>query len=223
LFDKEVESLKSEISKIYYHRLIAKAILFKEIDKIVMKKALGGYKANMVSYIIAWLSYKSNKKLNLESIWEQQKCSQNLYRVIDKMIEIVWNHINNPKKAGMNIGEWCKKQECWMELKDKSIDAEELKLEIKEGGEYEDGDNLGQELNPAEIKLINELKSISPEMWFELAKWAKRQNELTPFDRKLVYNVGVLVGRKAPVSIKQTKLVLKILKTAMDRGFIRES
>jgi hypothetical protein len=92
--------------------LVAKAILFKEIDRMVAKRNLGGYKANMVSYILAWLSYKSNKKLNLNIIWENQVISEPINNLIEQMIDVVWKHINTPSKAGMNIGEWCKKQEC---------------------------------------------------------------------------------------------------------------
>lgn len=220
IFTKEISNEKNEVGKKYYHRLIAKAILFKEIDTIVAKRKLGGYKANMVSYILAWLSYKSNKKLNLDSIWENQTISESINNIIEQMIDIVWKHINTPSKAGMNIGEWCKKQECWLTLKDKFIDTITISEEIrKDPDTYVENDLVGQELSPQESKMIEEACKIKAEVWFTLSKWAKENNRFTPFDRKLVYNLGVLANRKAILSVKQSKNALRILKLANDEGF----
>ena len=220
LFTKEILGQKNEISKKYYQRLIAKAILFKEIDRIVAKKNLGGYKANMVSYILAWLSYKTSKKLNLDLIWENQVISETVNSLIEQMIVTVWEHINNPSKAGMNIGEWCKKTECWLTLKDKFIDISLIDNEIrKEADTYIENDLIGQELSPQEIKMIEEAGKINSEVWFALSKWAKENNRFTPFDRKLLYNFGILANRKAIFSPKQAKNALRLLKQAKDERF----
>lgn len=220
LFTKEISGQKHEVSKKYYQRLIAKAILFKEIDRIVAKKNLGGYKANMVSYLIAFLSYKTNKKLNLDNIWENQGISEALNDMIEIMIPEVWKHINTPSKQGTNIGEWCKKAECWLTLKDKFIDIESIKDEIrKDADTYIESDLVGQELSPQESKMIEEAGSVRSEVWFALSKWAKENNRFTPFDRKLSYNLGVLANRRSILSPKQAKNALRILKQAADEGF----
>ncbi len=220
IFTKEVNLEKSEVSKKYFQRLIAKTILFKEIDRIVFIKNLGGYKANMVSYILALLSYKTSKKLNLDTIWENQVISEQLHNLIEQMIPAVWEHINNPSKSGMNIGEWCKKQECWLILKDKYLDISSVSDEIrKESDGYIENDLVGQELSPQESKIIEEASKIKPEIWFTLAKWAKDNNMFTPFDRKLAYNLGVLANRKLLFTPKQAKNALRIYKAAKDEGF----
>ncbi|MDM1555844.1 MULTISPECIES: AIPR family protein [Chryseobacterium] len=219
LFTKELASQKNEISKRYYQRLIARAILFKEIDRIVAKKNLGGYKANMVSYILSWLSFKSNKKLNLDKIWENQGINETLNSIIEQMIGIVWDHLNNPLKVGMNIGEWCKKPECWLMLKDKFIDTSIINEEIENVDSYIENDLIGQELSPQELRIIEEAGNVKSETWFALAKWAKEYNKFTPFDRKLSYNLGVLANRKNILTIKQAKNALRLLKLAEDEGF----
>ena len=220
IFTKELATEKNEVSKKYYQRLIAKVILFKEIDRIVAKRNLGGYKANMVSYILAWLSYKTNKKLNLDTIWENQTISESVNNLIEQMISIVWNHINSPSKQGMNIGEWCKKQECWLTLKDKFIDTNSITGEIrKDADSYVESDLVGQELSPQESKMIEEAGKINAEVWFALSKWARENNRFTPFDRKLAYNLGILANRKSLFTSKQSKNALRILKQAKEEGF----
>ena len=217
IFTKEMNTDKVEINKHYFYRLVAKAILFKEIDKIVMKKIFGGYKANMVSYILSWLSYKTNKRLDLDKVWEKQSISEELYNVINQITEIVWKHINTPSKAGMNIGEWCKKQECWLTLKDKLLDLSSIESEMTNG--YLENNLVGQILTPHEANMIEEASKVKAETWFRISKWAKDHNKLTPFDRKLAYNLGVLTNRKFKFSPKQAKSGLRILKTATDDGF----
>lgn len=221
IFTKELLNEKTEVTQRYYERLIAKAILFKDIDKIVAKRSLGGYKANMVSYILAWLSYKSNKRLNLDLIWENQGISESVHDTIQLMIDIVWNHINNPSKQGMNIGEWCKKNECWLALKDKYIDIEKLNEDVINVTEnYNENNLVGQELSLIDVKIIEEASNIEAEVWFLISKWAKENNKFTPFDRKLAYNLGVLANRKASLSVKQSKNALRIIKSAVDNGFV---
>jgi hypothetical protein len=213
IFEKEVNKVKVEVNKKYFHRLIAKAILFKEVDAIVIKKNLGGYKANMVAYTVSWLSYKTNKKLNLDHIWENQTINEELYKTIDEMIDLVWQHINNPSKSGMNIGEWCKKQECWLTLKDKSFDISKIDDEITN---FSDDDI---ELTPHETTIINEAIKITPEKLFAIAKWAKENNKLTPFDRKFAFNLGVYLKKNRTFSIKQAKNALRIVDKAISEGF----
>lgn len=217
IFEAELKKYPVEVTKQYYQRTIAKAILFKEIDKIVLNKKLGGYKANMVSYLIGLLSYKTNKKLDLDKIWETQTLSENLFLIIDELIPVVWDHINNPLKSGMNIGEWCKKFECWNSLIDKYFNTGNLKNEMKNGSE-ENSENQ-RDYTPAEKKLVNEMSEVSPIIWFSISKWAKENSFMTPLERKAAYNFGVINNRNQQLSFKQAKFAAKIFKLAKELGF----
>jgi len=136
------------------------------------------------------------------------------------MIDVVWIHINTPAKEGMNIGEWCKRQECWLTLKDKFIDIDLIKDEIRNDvGQYIETDLVGQEFSPKEYKIMEDAGKVKAEVWFALSKWAKENNRFTPFDRKLSYNLGVLANRKTILSAKQSKNAMRILKQAKDQGF----
>lgn len=220
IFSKELTTLNIDVNKTYYQRLIARGILFREIDKLVAKRDLGGYKSNMVSYILSLLSYKTNKRLNLDKIWENQSIGEALNNTISSIIDIVWNHINHPSKPGMNISEWCKKPDCWTTLKDKFINIDALNEESHpESDKYTDNGQVGLDISPQELKVIEEARRIDGETWFKIAKWAKENNNFTPFDRKLSYNLGVLANRNAALSPKQAKNALRIFKEAEKLGF----
>nr|WP_242692310.1 AIPR family protein [Aridibaculum aurantiacum] len=215
LFVKDTDH-NVEISKTQYHHVIAKAILFHEIDKMITAKKLGGYKANVVSYTIAILSFKTGQKLDLETIWQQQELNDDLRAIINRLIDVVWEHIMSPSKSGMNITEWCKRQECWLTLRDKHFDTGMLKNHLVLYG----GNGMQAEaLTEQEIKMIEEASTVKAETWFALAKWAKENNLFSPFDRKLSYNLGIIESRGKGMSVKQAKNGIRILQLSKKEGF----
>ncbi|RSK24922.1 AIPR family protein [Hymenobacter metallilatus] len=221
LFEKQVAASADTLTPEAYHQLIARALLFKQIDRDVHARKLGGYKANMVTYILAWLSYKTEGHLDLNRIWSEQAVPGQVRELIAQMTPIVWDHLTNPPSSVRNIGEWCKKQECWKSLKDKPLDLSGIQAEIDEVRQRisVDGPSGPVNLSPAESDLLDEITATSPETFLAISSWAARNNELTPFDRRLIYNVGSLLRRSAGISIKQARNAKRILENAKQRGF----
>lgn len=216
-FNDIMKNNPMQVDEVSYRHVIARAILFKEIDKYVNTKKLGGYKANMVTYMIALLSYKTKKKLDLDKIWEKQGLSENLFRIIDEMITYVWKKITNPPRERMNIGEWCKKADCWYSIINNYKEIEGLEDEIK--NDLQLVAESSPEYTAGEKKLVDEMSAIAPSNWFALSKWAKDNNLLTPLERKAAYNFGVVINRNQQLSFKQAKFAEKILKRAEEMGF----
>lgn len=218
LFEKSNRLSNTEINSTYYHRLIGKAVLYNEIAKIFSELKLGSYRINVVTYVVSWLSYKSNKKVNLNNLWENQTISEELKDIIKDMISIVFQHITNPLRPGMNITDWYKKQECWLTLKDKFIDISNIEQQLITKEELNNGDVIGQ-YSTMETANIEQAAEIPGETWFHIAKWAKENQKLTAFDRKLAYNIGILINRKTLLSPKQAKNALRIHQSALEEGF----
>jgi len=108
-----------EINQNFYKELISMAILFKECDELVKNAKYPAYKANIITYTIAALSYLKKSEINFIQIWEDQSISDQLREELKKLIPLTWEHINNPPVAGSNITSWCKKEECWKSYKAK--------------------------------------------------------------------------------------------------------
>jgi len=92
--------------------LIAKAILFRSSERIVQAQNYGGYRANIVTYSISWLSQKIGKQVDLEKIWRQQKLSTELEEVIRLVSKQAYDHLVGGA-AGGNVTEWAKREKCW--------------------------------------------------------------------------------------------------------------
>lgn len=100
-----------------YIGMISKVILFKYCDKLVARQNFGGYKAQINYYTIALLAEFHAGMVNDIDIWKNQIISAELSKLIDELILVVWNHFMNPEVKGINITQWCKKEDCWKLLK----------------------------------------------------------------------------------------------------------
>lgn len=106
-----------EPSQESYTSMISKVILFKECDKLVAKQNFGGYKAQINYYTIALLAEFHSDMVDDNEIWKNQTISAELSILLDDLIMKVWNHFMNPEVVGINITQWCKKEDCWKLLK----------------------------------------------------------------------------------------------------------
>ena len=220
IFVTDIKRDKPEVTASYFKRVIAKCILFNTIDSIVKSKKLGGYKANMNAYLMASISFLSDRNLDLTYIWEQQMVQQEVIDRIEELIPMVWLHLTGSSSSGgnhsSNAGEWSKKPECWNRLKLKLSEYEKFGQELMQGETNEDGTSL----NPAQQSKIQEAEAIEANYWFALANWAKTRDLLTPMDRKAAFNFGTMRSRnRAFKSLKQAQYALKIVARAEELGF----
>jgi hypothetical protein len=105
--------------------IITKVILFNDCDAIVAKHNYGGYKAQINYYVIALIGKYYDSLVDTQYIWKNQRISPELYTLIDEeLADKVWNHFQNPAVPGVNISQWCKKEECWHLLKSRFENGE---------------------------------------------------------------------------------------------------
>ena len=207
IFVADIKRDKPEVNANYFKRVIAKCILFNTIDSIVKSKKLGGYKANMNTYLMAAISFLSDKNLNLTYIWEHQMVQQDVIDRIEELVPMLWLHLTGSSSSGgsqsSNAGEWSKKPDCWNRLKLKLSEYEKFGQELMQTETNDDGSCL----NEAQQNKIQEAEAIEANYWFALANWAKTRDLLTPMDRKAAFNFGTLRSRnRAFKSLKQAQL-----------------
>ena len=114
-----------EATETNYKHMIAEVILFNECDHIVANQKFGGFKAQIDYYTVALLGTYYKDQIDLDIIWEIQAIEPNVTLLIEELVYKVWRHFQNPTTPGVNIGQWCKKAECW-ELLKKRFENDEL-------------------------------------------------------------------------------------------------
>lgn len=206
----------------YYKKIIAKAILFKETERIVQQQQYGGYRANIVTYTIALLSFKTAQRIDLEEIWQNQSISNSLKENIITASALVKQIITTPP-GNANIGEWSKKEKCWEKIR-------ECPFEVTKGLTNELAPMVKSTVNPAPTSSINSLTQkeedlidsaakIDAQTWFRLSAWAKSTNNFQPWIRSLLFTMGRQSGRGKIPSIKQAKYAMEALSEAKSKGF----
>lgn len=207
----------------YYRNLIAKAILFRRTEKLVQQQQYGGYRANIVTYTLAFLSHKTAQRIDLERIWKEQGLTPALEAEIVAISRFVQKLIVNPP-GGANISEWCKKEKCWSLIRDYSYDLtsaleSELVSVARPSTVTAPAPVSIDSLTEEERALIDEVAAVSAETWFALSRWAKETKNFQPWQRSLLFSVGSLIGRGQKPSIKQATHAIKAYKAAFEKGF----
>jgi hypothetical protein len=214
-----------EIDQKYFEHLVAKAILFRQAEKIVHAQKYGGYRANIVTYTLAWLSHFTAQRIDLDQIWREQSLSQPLKEAIELVSKHVHGHIINPP-GGRNVTEWCKKEECWKQLSEISINLPGTitkELQSRDRTRRNHTNRGASSPDSRELKLIAEIMQVPDATWFRIAAWAKETDNLLPWQRGLSFSLGRLAkGGKEP-TVKQATQGLKILKEAERLGFRAEA
>ena len=206
----------------YYHNLIAKAILFRKAEKLISEQKYGGYRANIVTYTLAWISWKSAQRINLEQIWKEQVLSDALCSEIIRVSRMIYNKITNPP-GGANVSEWCKKEKCWKDIQDIDDDIstklkEEL-IDVSAQAKRKEPVNSIYSNTEEEQKLIDQAMSVKGSTWFALSKWAKETENFEGWQRSIVFSVGKRVSNGQQITYKQAKQAMIVYEEAKRKGF----
>lgn len=217
------EQDKIEVSKKYFEHLIARAILFKQTERIIASLNYGGYRANIVTYTLAWLSRHTAQRIDFDEIWKKQNISDELQEAIKAISVQIHRIITNPPSA-RNITEWCKRKECWETIRDEKITlnpAFQQRLLMQNHSTYTKAvnDSEGSEVQNSDEITISD---ISVQTWFNLAKWAGETNNLHTQQRIQVASLGNTLSHGHSLNPKQIALGRKILVQAKSLGFIPE-
>lgn len=147
----------------YFERCVARTILFKQTEKIVSKQKFGGYRAQIVTYTLAWLSNRTAKRVDFDAIWSAQELTAALAAFIETVSLQAHFHVTTPP-GGQDIGEWCKKEVCWDAFRQKEIEVPasvEVELLSRERGHSAGSTSVFEEqISEAETEQVNRIAGV---------------------------------------------------------------
>lgn len=127
----EWERSSDTFNEFYFKRAVARALIFRATERIVSAQPWynGGYRANIVAYTLAILSEVAKRRkacVDFLEVWNRQGIGAVLERAIVVISRVVSDEILKPTVGISNISEWCKKEACWIQIKSRVTDIEEL-------------------------------------------------------------------------------------------------
>ncbi len=206
----------------YFERCVARGILFKQTEKIVSRQKFGGYRAQIVTYLLAWLSYHTAKRVDFDAIWSAQDMSEPLAAFIELLSVHAHTHVTTPP-GGQDIGEWCKKEVCWEGFRAKIID---IPAAVEAGLLSRDRAHAGgsasvleEHVSEAESEQVTRIAEVPAQTWYDIAAWAKDTQSLQPWQRSISFSLGRQASNGKPPSRKQAIQGDRILTEARALGF----
>ena len=207
----------------YFERLVAKAILFRSAEKLVSAQQFGGYRANIVTYTIAKLTHATGHRVDLASIWRRQRLSDATAEAVTEISHLVFDVISSPPERVRNIGEWCKRLDCWKRVEElewhpsRALEAELISLGA--GSPAAPMDSGPGTLTAEESEIIAQASRVDTETWFRVSNWAKETSNLQSWQRGIAYSLGRLATSGRPPSVKQARQGAILLDEAKRLGF----
>ena len=213
----------------YFQRTVAKAILFRRAEALVSGLDLGGYRRPVVSYAVARLSHATGKRVNLQQIWVAQVVPDPVEEAIEWLAYAAWNVLTADSRPNANVTEWAKNPKCWEAMKLAPwVAPPELDscLVLLAAGQASVSDDPGAAGAVVEATVatgmstaVVEMSELAPEVFFAIANWAKQTDNLTAWDRRFAYSIGVQLSRGKLLSEKQAGHAERILGEAREAGF----
>ena len=226
---KEWSKSSDSFNEFYYHRAIARALIFRATEKLVSNQPWynGGYRANIVAYSIAIVSEicrKYNRAINFDNIWANQCLSQSLGNVLSKAAKFVNEDIVHPPQGISNISEWCKKEACWtsilshLDSLEKDLPDEFLRdlMSLEEQNFEAKAARKTQKIDNG-IDAQRIILDIPTHKWRAVIEWGVMRKLVSDKDVGIL-RIAAQIPDKIP-SEKQSIYLLNLLEKFRDKGF----
>ncbi|GJD79383.1 AIPR family protein [Methylobacterium gregans] len=117
---KAWEASEAPFNEHWFRDVVAEAIIFRGLDRIVGRSDWyqddRGYKAQIVTYTIAWLVHQLQRRgqeISLSVVWQRQELPAEVADALAQIAPQVAETIKDAPPAMKNVGEYCKQQACW--------------------------------------------------------------------------------------------------------------
>lgn len=201
----------------WYKEAVAKTIVFRTAERLIQDAPwyAQGYRANVVTYSIALIAERIasiGREINYDKIWQRQEIGDGLrdelLRIGEKVLQRIVVAANENNVS--NVTEWCKRQACWADLKEKipvSISAQ-LGSELVSKGESTEGrrDAKGEQKITNEVEAQMHVHKRGTTYWKRMLEWGERAAVITPTDLDIL-RIASQMPRKIPTGLQSLRLI----------------
>ncbi len=207
----------------FFRECIAKAIIFRETEKIVTNRPWyqSGYRAQVVAHALgklAWDIQQKQDSLNYGAVWDRQAVPPALHEAIVESVDAVREVIIRPIQLGQNITEWAKVTACWQRVQALEVawpdDLSELLRSVADAKAARKGAAKAKKTMDATQAAIDVVK-LGKEHWLRLLQWPGSKKVIGPKDLSIV----ILAAQGKTLSDKQGVSAMEALEKAVEAGF----
>jgi hypothetical protein len=208
-WDESIESFNQG----FFKTSIAKAIIFKNIEKLIADQKdswyKGGQRDKLVPYTISFIEnalQRKNKEFNFDEIWKKQDTSVKLNELMTSIAEKVNTLLQDPNRTVGDVSSYAKKDAFWKIVKQES-DSFDL---IPYLGLFIDKNDLASKELKNKIdqkiligkEMIEKVQSIEPREWESIREFFHDNNQLSEDQAALIKQA---IYKRQPLSERQCR------------------
>lgn len=164
--------LRPALDEDEFKRIVGKIILMRDTTRIInqLKEDIPAYRANVVAYLVSYLSFRMPNDLDFDRIWEKQTTPEAVKEVLREWAKPIYDRILLAA-GGRNVTEWCKKADCWTVVRTLNLSTAIDLARYSGNGGAEGNIALADSDDAADI---SECLRLTPDEWENLLAWAMR-------------------------------------------------
>ena len=225
-----MEKNNQKFDETFFKELVAKTIVFKTLDKLVLSKRdswYRGYKSAIVPYtlsLLAWEIKKSKKVFNFAKVWSEQSINFDLQDDLIRIAEDVNKVLNDPpSNMPGNVLEFAKREGCWEIIKKKQMQwSNKINQYLLSEDEIKKK-KQPKKFNPILIKKTDFetlIKNSQSSFWQKLEKWINTKSDFELSDSELILLRNALgIQKTFKPNLGQSIRLNNIYERALKKGF----
>lgn len=219
---------ETQFNERFFKQIVCLNILYKKVDRIVKYAPWYemGYKAQVVTYTLSYLFYRISQEcpglvFDFKAVWNQQTVSHTTEMELERIAEIMYQHLVNPNREVQNVTEWAKREACWKKAMEVSVPlSENFRKELTDvKDDLEEKKQAKKEQQQENrVSAMIEVAQYGTEKWKELLNWGLANHIFTPQDISFVRAAIAMETGKFP-SERQCSRILQVLKKAREESY----
>ena len=217
-FDKFWKIIKEDTPKVdeqYFHNVVAKFIIYKKVDTLLKVTGNKGHASIIASYTLALLALRSQGKLDLNYIWQNQAVHDDLVPVIKECIQAISDHLRLlGSDSSKNPQTESKKIDFWNNIQNKT-----LAITIPETVMIDDTELVA--ITEEQKQIIAKAVNRGSNFWRNLAVWSKKEGRtrLSIMEKKKLDHIAASIDHGKDIKAKLAEDCERTLRLAKDAGF----
>lgn len=226
--DAEWTNNETQFNERYFQSTAALIIMFQYLEKQIPKQPWyeGGYRANVIYYTVSLFhrlikAQFPGSDLDLILIWNKQSLPEQVETTLIALAELVLRKITDPSRRVANVTQWCKRNECWNEVKAMTFTLPQSLESCLITVDEEKAAQRSARKSQKETNDINaqvEVVKFPASTWMSLSQFVVMKHLVGSPSDVTALKIACKIPEKIPTSA-QSKRLLELMKKAEEEGF----
>ena len=144
---------------------------------------------------------------------------------MEELAHAAYGVLTSEDRPTQNVTEWAKREACWTQMRGLAWSPApaltELLVPLAKDGEgevVEVSETMSGAL-PEDDPVVQEVSDVDGDAWLALSNWAKQTGNLSGWERRFAFTIGIQLKRDKSLTPKQANIAKRILSEVRGVGY----